>query len=245
MNPAAAARLVELNRSFYEQFGASFSATRLRLQPGVRRVLEGLKGAESVLDLGCGNGELARELGRRGHRGPYLGVDSSLPLLRAAQADQVSGFQAAFLQADLTHFSLVADQLPLSNHWDLVTAFAVLHHIPGEALRLDLLRSIQRILSEAGRLILSNWQFLNSERLSRRILPWEAAGLPGSDVDPGDYLLDWKRDGHGLRYVHHFSVGELSGLAARAGFNVVDSFVSDGENGRLGLYQVWEKKAKP
>jgi len=44
-----------------------------------------LKGEESILELGCGNGELARELATRGHRGPYLGLDFSLPLLREAE----------------------------------------------------------------------------------------------------------------------------------------------------------------
>ena len=80
MNPGTAQRLVEINRDFYTHFGDSFSATRRRIQPGVRRVLARLKGDESILDLGCGNGELARELAKRGQRGPYLGVDFSLPL---------------------------------------------------------------------------------------------------------------------------------------------------------------------
>ena len=54
-------------------------------------------------------------------------------------------------------------------------------------------------------------------------------------------LLDWKRDGMGLRYVHHFSPDELSVLASLAGFHVSESFLSDGESGNLGLYQVWTR----
>ena len=241
MDPALAARLLEINRRFYDEFGDSFSATRLRLQPGVLRILGGLEGGESVLDLGCGNGGLAREVARRGHHGAYLGIDSSLPLLREAQKHQAAGFPIAFLQADLAHFSLVADGLPLRPSWDLVTAFAVLHHIPGTALRLELLRAVHRVLAPVGRFVLSNWQFLNSERLESRIRPWEAAGIRPTEVDPGDHLLDWKRGGQGLRYVHHFSEEELSALAVESGFRVAESFLSDGENGRLGLYQVWEK----
>jgi hypothetical protein len=30
-------------------------------------------------------------------------------------------------------------------------------------------------------------------------------GLSANDVDPGDYLLDWRSGGEGLRYIHHFS----------------------------------------
>ena len=40
MDSTTAARLIELNRDFYTRFGDSFSATRHRIQPGVRRVLE-------------------------------------------------------------------------------------------------------------------------------------------------------------------------------------------------------------
>src|SRR6185503_13813811 len=86
MDSAIATRLIELNRDFYTRFGDSFSATRHRIQPGVRRVLETLNGDEDILDLGCGNGELARELTKRGHHGSYLGVDFSLPLLREAES---------------------------------------------------------------------------------------------------------------------------------------------------------------
>src|SRR6185503_13625073 len=104
MDSATAARLIELNHEFYTRFGDSFSATRHRIQPGVRRVLEMLNGDESILDLGCGNGELARELAKRGHRGSYLGLDFSLPLLRDA-GDQPQEFSTKFLETDLTRLS--------------------------------------------------------------------------------------------------------------------------------------------
>ena len=55
----------------------------------------------------------------------------------------------------------------------------------------------------------------------------------------GDYLLDWRRDGNGLRYVHHFNEEELAALASDSGFSVLETFNSDGESGNLGLYQVW------
>src|SRR6266508_222068 len=126
MDSKTARRLIELNREFYTRFGDSFSATRHRIQPGVRRVLAMLKGDESILDLGCGNGELARELARRGHHGAYLGVDFSLPLLRDAGA-QPDEFSARFLQVDLTQLSAVSDQLSVSGGWSVITAFAVLH----------------------------------------------------------------------------------------------------------------------
>ena len=129
MDSGTAARLIEINRTFYTQFGESFSATRRRIQPGVRRALQMLQGTESILDLGCGNGELARELANRGHHGPYLGLDFSLPLLRDAEL-QAPGFSARFIQADLTKLSAIRDRLMVEGGWSVITAFAVFHHIP-------------------------------------------------------------------------------------------------------------------
>ena len=239
MNSSTATRLIEINQAFYTRFGDSFSATRHRIQPGVRRMLERLNGDESILDLGCGNGELARELAKRGHRGSYLGVDFSLPLLREA-GSQPGEFSARFLQADLTQLSTVSEQLLVIGNWSVVTAFAVLHHIPSTELRLNLLRIAHQLLREDGLFIHSNWQFLNSEKLKARIQPWEAAAVPASDVDAADYLLDWRSGGEGLRYVHHFDEQELDELARASNFQIVDTFYSDGEGGKLGLYQVWK-----
>ncbi len=252
MDSATLQRLLQLNRHFYEHFAADFSATRRRLQRGVVRLLERLHGDESILDLGCGNGELARALARRGHRGPYLGLDFSRPLLTEAHPLPPSDHPSlpiAFLEADLTR--LTPDQIPSpasftagsphSSAWQVITCFATLHHIPSATLRLNLMRTLHTLLADDGRLFLSNWQFLNSPRLRQRIQPWKRIGLTAEDVEPGDYLLDWRRGGQGLRYVHHFDPQELEALAREAGFQIVETFFSDGEGGQLSLYQVWQK----
>lgn len=250
MNSDVAARLIQLNRDFYDRFGADFSATRQRLQPGVTRLLSTFARDASILDLGCGNGELARALARNGHRGPYLGLDFSVPLLQEADSS-LEGFSAKFVEFDLTKLSVISVQssvfgdqsitnyqLPIT----LITCFATLHHIPSTELRLNLLKTVATLLAPDGQFILSNWQFLNSAKLRARIQPWERIGLTSADVDTGDYLLDWRRGGEGLRYAHQFSEEELAELAREGGFEIVDSFYSDGEGGRLGLYQIWKIK---
>lgn len=243
MDKATAARLIELNRRFYQTFGREFAATRMRLQPGVRRLLERIAAHESILDLGCGNGELARALARRGYRGRYLGLDFSRPLL-----EEVSNLPEnfAFVEADLSENwkkvkSERGEEFLLPSYFSLITAFAVLHHIPSRELRLDLLTKIHALLVPGGVFIHSEWQFLNSEKWRGRIQPWSEAGLTEAEVDPGDYLLDWRGGGRGLRYVHAFDEAELNALAAATGFQVRETFYSDGENGKLGLYQVWKK----
>ncbi len=236
MNSATAERLLAINREFYNRFGDSFSATRQRLQPGVKKILDSIQDDDSVLDLGCGNGIFLREISRRGRKQTLLGMDFSLPLLRDAE----STLGVEFREVDLVKLSAFSDQLlAVYGLWSTVCMFATLHHIPSNEIRVDILRTVQKLLKPNGKFILSNWQFLNSEKLKARIQPWDTVGLSNSDVDEGDYLLDWRSGGEGVRYAHHFSVEELLGLAEQAGMSVSDSFLSDGENGRLGLYQVW------
>ena len=238
MDSITVQRLIEINRQFYTVFGAPFSATRQRIQPGVRKIISNLVGNESILDLGCGNGELSRTLAENNFRGTYTGLDFSLPLLADAMT-QPAGFSAVFHQADLTTPDWSRDIQ--AARFSLATAFAVLHHIPSHDLRREILLTIHSLLEPGGQFIHSNWQFLNSERLKQRIQAWEQAGLQTLDVDDGDYLLDWRSAGSGLRYVHHFSTQELSQLAFETGFEIIETFHSDGQGERLGLYQVWER----
>jgi tRNA (uracil-5-)-methyltransferase TRM9 len=237
MHSGIANQLIELNRRFYDQFGASFSVTRQRLQPGVRKILDSIQADAAVLDLGCGNGHFLRELHDRDHQAALLGVDFSLPLLR--EAESTPGVD--FWESDLTRLSVDGYQWKVeSGKWDVVTMFATLHHIPSVEIRLNILKTVRMLLKPDGRFYLSNWQFLNSEKLKTRIQPWGRVGLADADVDEGDYLLDWRGgEGEGLRYAHQFSAAELLGLAEQVQMKVEAGFLSDGENGRLGLYQVW------
>jgi tRNA (uracil-5-)-methyltransferase TRM9 len=231
-------RLLDINHQFYQSFGADFSATRGRIQPGVCSLISRLAGHEAILDLGCGNGELARQLALAGHQGTYTGLDFSTPLLEAA-GRQTGQARITFMPADLASPDWDAT-LPVEGY-DLVFAFAALHHIPGGQLRLQILQKVARLLKKQGLFYHSNWQFLNSPRLKSRVQPWQAVGLDPQELDPGDYLLDWRQGGTGLRYVHLFNEAELGSLAEASGFHIRETFHSDGEGGRLGLYQVWEK----
>lgn len=244
MDAETAKKLVLLNRKFYQTFAIQFSATRMRLQPGVARILEELPDEAHILDLGCGNGELACALAERGFQGSYVGLDSSEPLLDIARNRYAGNFSAEFIRADLTQptWDTVLEASPNVRKrppYDYILAFAVLHHLPGTALRTKVLGLVHSLLHTQGKFIHSEWQFLNSPRLRKRIQPWEKIGYSADEVDEQDYLLDWRHGGVGLRYVHHFSHFELEELAASTGFEIVDTFVSDGEGGQLGLYQTW------
>ncbi len=127
-----------------------------------------------------------------------------------------------------------------STLFDWVFAFAVLHHLPSSDLRIATTAAIRALLTTDGRVAVSVWDFLASPRLRNRIVPWDTVGMSEEDVGEGDYLVDWREGGSGVRYVHHFTQDELHELAVQAGFRVAQEYRSDGENSQLGKYQVWE-----
>jgi tRNA (uracil-5-)-methyltransferase TRM9 len=242
-------RLITLNQQFYQTFALQFSATRLRLQPGVKRLLADFPLDACILDLGCGNGELMLGLESINFQGQYVGVDFSSELLSIAKS-RISALgnppkeKFRFIQSDLT-LPGWENNIP-DFPFTLGLSFATLHHIPGNDLRKNIISNLRMLLSRhpvrSPVFMFSVWQFLNSERLSARIQPWERIGLREDDVEAGDFLLDWRYGGQGLRYVHQFDEAELYKLAEETGFSVKQSFYSDGQEGNLGLYQVWEMK---
>jgi SAM-dependent methyltransferase len=239
MDSDIARRRVLLNSAFYQSFARAFAATRERVQPGVERLLELVASAASVLDLGCGSAPILGRLAAFGFDGTYVGLDLSPELVRIARSRIAQGlpFQAQALTVDL-----MKDVWPLPGgmHFERALLFAVLHHLPGSQARLALLRRARQQLDENGLLLLSNWQFNRSPRLRARLVPWEAAGFAEGDLDPGDFLIDWRRGGRGLRYIHLLEKEERLLLCAQSGFHERQSFPSDGEGGRLSDYAVWE-----
>jgi tRNA (uracil-5-)-methyltransferase TRM9 len=239
METATQMKLLQINQQFYDHYARSFSATRNQAQPGVRCLLKKMSRVASVLDVGCGNGTLAQTLAASGFAGRYLGLDMSEDLL----ADAAKGLEGSetgsyqFLQADLADPDWV-ESIP-GGQFDWLVAFAVLHHIPGQSLRERIVADFSRLVSPESWVAISVWQWHNSPRLLKRVLPWSAVGLNPDKLDPGDVLMDWRAgETVGLRYVHTFNESELSELAQSAGFQVQQSFYSDGKTGNLALYQV-------
>lgn len=239
-------KLIELNNTFYDDFAASFSTTRSKLQEGVTRLAGTFPFDANILDLGCGNGYLLKHLAEHGFLGKYVGIDFSARLLEKAKSlnKNFSRVDKAFLQADLADDTWAVSFA--NAQFDIITAFAALHHIPGNDLRGMILKTIHQILSPKGLFVLSTWQFQNSTRLMKRILPWDTVGIRDDAVDNGDYLLDWRaemgQNKVGYRYVHLFSQAELDNLAGTLDFQLEQEFYSDGKEGNLALYQVWKKK---
>ncbi|MCL2420991.1 MAG: methyltransferase domain-containing protein [Defluviitaleaceae bacterium] len=93
---------------------------------------------QSILDLGCGTGELTYELAKKA--GTVIGIDSSQSMIQKAKATYP---QIEFHVMD-------ACKLIWQNHFDVVFSNAVFHWIPDQA---SLLGNIHRVLKTGGRLI--------------------------------------------------------------------------------------------
>ena len=106
--------------------------------------------------------------------------------------------------------------------------FATLHHLPE---RLPLVRELARATRPGGRIVISVWQITHDERMRKKIV---------EDLGSGDYVLDWKSGGRGLRFVHEVTEDELRMLAREAGLTVTEIYRSDGMSGDLGLYAILE-----
>ncbi len=240
MKEAVAQQLRELNRRFYDEFAGSFADSRAATEPGVERILAHVEAGDHFLDLGCGNGRVALQLPRGCH---YVGVDFSAEILALAKA-HVMASQAENPTLQASHFiaaDLVAAPWPeliaeFSPRYDWILLRAVLHHVPGFEHRCEIVAQAASLLAPKGRLALANWQFTAIPRLRKRFLPWKTIGLHVEDVEPGDYLLDWQRDGYGLRYVHLIDEDETRRLVEAAALHIEEMFRADGHSNDLTLY---------
>lgn len=236
-------QLLALNRQFYEDQGASFSRSRYQIQPGVRRLLPRLIESNAILDLGCGNGNLALALNKAGFKGQYLGLDQSYALLEHAQKAGLDPRRYGFEYFDLASWLLEGEIPQLADkYWPTLTCFATLHHLPSQVLQAAFFTAVASMMPPGAQLLLSVWQPSRSPRLKTRVQDWGMAGLSGHELEPGDLLLDWRANVSGqpaLRYVHEFRPEILKNLGLAAGLVLEESFDSDGSNGQLGHYQIW------
>ena len=224
-------KLLLLNQDFYARFAWPFADSRSSPQPGFNLLLEHMpENYDHVLDVGCGNGRFGQFMMNNCSPFNYTGLDFTSELLVLAE-ENVSG---EFLQRDISR----AGYLEGLGKFDLIVCLATMQHVPGRTNRINMLREMKLHLTDDGRIFLANWQFLDSVRQRQKIQDWGEVGLSEEDVEPGDYLLSWQRQGSGLRYVCSIDVVETAGLAEDAVLREVSQFRSDGKEGNLNLYTV-------
>ncbi|MFK7806137.1 MAG: class I SAM-dependent methyltransferase [Anaerolineae bacterium] len=229
-------QLLDLNRSFYDQFAAPFNRSRFDPMHGFTAALPHLPKTPDkldVLDVGCGNGRFALFMSQQDRLASYTGVDFSEGLLAQA-AENFSHLPetVTFQPVDIRQPAFLAD-FP---KYDLVTHHAVMHHIPQRKLRLATLQEMAAHLKPNGMLMMSTWQFMDSERQRRKVVDWSHVGLSDSDVEEGDYLLTWNRGGTGYRYCCMVDEQQTAELAAESGLKIIHQYREDGKERDLSLY---------
>jgi len=97
-----------------------------------------LSGAERVLDVGCGNGNVTAQISSHLSRGEVVGIDASSEMIAFASHKFPSTTHPNL------HFEVGdARNLPFADEFDLVVSFNALHWIPDQD---NALRSIRRTL---------------------------------------------------------------------------------------------------
>ena len=235
MNQDTIQQLNDLNRRFYATVAEDFDTTRGKPWPGWRQLLPHARALQAeplrLLDVGCGNGRFGLFLGRELSRPlDYHGVDNNDALLGHAR-DALAALPN--LGARLERRDVVTDGLP-DGVYDGVVLFGVLHHVPGAAQRLALMRSLAARVAPGGLLAFAAWRFYDYERFRERIVPWP----PALDSEPGDHLLDWRRGAKALRYCHHVDDAEFERLVAATGLRQRACYRADGQTGDANLYAI-------
>lgn len=238
MNAETARKLLALNRTFYAAFARPFADSRSVTDPVLTSILPYIPPRARVLDVGCGNGRLAALLDRERPGATCVGIDAAPELIELARAQmqRLAHITAEFHVADIVEPGWV--ERVANPPYDAVVCLAVLHHLPGFELRARILGEMAALLAPGGCVILSVWQFLDAPRLQRKIAPWSEVDIAVEALEPGDYLLDWRRGGRGLRYVHLVDEAEVERLAAASGLRVRETFRVGGREGNLSLVAI-------
>lgn len=245
-------QLNEFNAKFYQLTAAEFSKTRgfywqgwQELLPILKPLLKG-KSRFKTLDVGCGNGRFGEFLFRQAVGKPlvYHGLDNSQALLEfAAKRLAPLPFEKEFSTVDIVEALLsrtLVEKLP-HKKYHLTTLFGVLHHIPSQKLRQELIQILGNSLTSGGLLVLTAWQFLNEQRFDKKQIHPSIVKIDPEELEPNDFILDWQEGLIAHRYCHFTNNQEMEELVRHSGLDFVQRYSADGQSGNLNAYIILRK----
>jgi tRNA (uracil-5-)-methyltransferase TRM9 len=253
MNSNTTQKIVDLNLDFYERIGPLWNQGANYSWDGWEEVLKVINNKFSnqkqlkILDLGAGNCRFLNYLASEvSFDLDYTGIDFSDSMLNLSEINKSNKIiNIKILKKDLLKESWAID-LDL-NSFDLVVAFGLFHHIPGFQNRLNIFQRIKDLLVKEGIYVFTTWQFLDVPRLQKRIA-WpndldddfilKRLEISKSDLEQGDYFLDWVKKEIGYRYAHAFSDQEIMDLTK--GLELIKDYRSDGRNMNRNRYLIFQ-----
>jgi SAM-dependent methyltransferase len=169
-----------------------------------------------TLDVGCGEGRVARDLQAAGHR--TIGVDASPALIEAAREADPSG---EYVVTD-------ASSLPFPDaHADLVVAFMSLMDVDDMA---GTVRETARVLEPGGRLVLAVVHPINSGHQLDREHPEAPLVMTHDYFERRRYRDELERDGLRMTFEsRHWTLEDYFEALGGAGFQV-DALREVGQN---------------
>ena len=151
----------------------AYQHPRIDLQATVLDLAES-GSADTIVDVGCGNGTYLAELARRGYAGRLIGIDLSAGMLAAARS-RLSGVEhpATLVNADAT-------ALPLRDEVaGLTLAPHMLYHVPDPA---QAVRELRRITRPGGRVVIA-LNGVGHMRPLREVVAAARGEAPGSIIE--------------------------------------------------------------
>jgi trans-aconitate 2-methyltransferase len=109
---------------------ARLSALQAAMADEVLNLLrERLRGDERILDVGCGNGKVTREIAALVPRGSVVGVDASAKMIEFSTAANSGNPSGSRSLPNLSFEVMDARQLTFREEFDLVVSFNALHWV--------------------------------------------------------------------------------------------------------------------
>lgn len=163
-----ACEISDLGPEAYAAWRASeVGATTERLERDLILELIGDVNSLRILDVGCGDGDLAIALWQRGAK--VVGIDVSNAMIEAGRA------RAMKHEANIEFSVASADHMPFPpEHFDVVVAVTILCFVEDAA---PVFREIARVLRPGGRLIIGELGRWSTWAAERRIRAWLGSPL--------------------------------------------------------------------
>ena len=246
MDTKYAKYLIAETKNYFSENAEAFSGSRNYLWPELEDLKKYTKEGERILDLGCGNGRLAKLLVEK--KIDYLGIDNCAPLVKLAQENFLSYSQINFQVGDIL-------QIPVGkNNFDAVFCLAMLHHLPSVDYRRQALEEMKRVVKPDGKIILMVWNLYQYRywkylikyslyKLFHKDLSLIIPDLSAGQMDFGDLFIPWHLSNREIvqRYYHAFCFKELKKLVKQTNLKIVNHYFSPNRRNFI----IIAKKNKP